>query len=243
MAQLVMYKEEIIFCGITACCYSYHTLKNQFKFICECPWSVNSCKRNVVKLVNNKKTNSITLLSFGKVKHQAMVMTYRSVWDNDNEIKRLNNYNRWIPLTDNRKNPIFIERKGEYYRDACVLTSGKNNHLLFIVHQPNNISVFDLNTFQFIKHDNLPSSMLLDFSCFVLRTKSESERQMKKQKKIEMLLFCSDILFSIKYNEYKNTFKFHKLRVCKAIRPLFNYAHICVRDYVLFLEVEFINIQ
>ncbi|ETO08436.1 hypothetical protein RFI_28950, partial [Reticulomyxa filosa] len=104
--QCVPHKHEILICGGVSkrACYSYHTIKNEYKFICEYP--------------NNKDKNQITLLSFGsnwngKNKH-TLVMKYVSVWSDI--LDKLNNYNQWIPFTDNHNHPIII---GNQYNNYC----------------------------------------------------------------------------------------------------------------------------
>ncbi|ETO36448.1 hypothetical protein RFI_00615 [Reticulomyxa filosa] len=85
-------------------------------------------------------------------------MKYVSVWSNGNDGNEMNNSkkcNQWIPFTDNQNNPIHF---GEYYDNygrLRALNGGSNNHLLFITYKSKDISVFDLNTFQFIKHNTI----------------------------------------------------------------------------------------
>ncbi|ETO02685.1 hypothetical protein RFI_34728, partial [Reticulomyxa filosa] len=68
-SQCVLHKHEILICGGAKkrACYSYHTIKNEYKFICEYPSNIKLDGHCVVKLVdnNNKDSNKITLLSFG----------------------------------------------------------------------------------------------------------------------------------------------------------------------------------
>ncbi|ETO36437.1 hypothetical protein RFI_00625, partial [Reticulomyxa filosa] len=88
-SQCVLHKHELLICGDwkERACYSYHTLKNEYKFICEYPSDVKLYGHCVVKLVDSssnndkdKDNNQITLLSFGsyyfgKNKH-TLVMKY-----------------------------------------------------------------------------------------------------------------------------------------------------------------------
>ncbi|ETO36147.1 hypothetical protein RFI_00915, partial [Reticulomyxa filosa] len=86
-SQCVLHKHEFIICGGFGqrACYSYDTLKNEYKFICEYPSDVELIGHCVVKLVDNNNNNNqdrdqITLLSFGsnyngKSKH-TLVMKY-----------------------------------------------------------------------------------------------------------------------------------------------------------------------
>ncbi|ETO30497.1 hypothetical protein RFI_06623 [Reticulomyxa filosa] len=108
-SQCVLYKHEILICGgfRKENCYSYHTIKNKYKFICDYPSNIELYGHCVVKLIDNK--NEITLLSFGgSIKHTLM-MKHASIWDNNNKIKKSNNYNQWIPFTDNHNNQLSLE--------------------------------------------------------------------------------------------------------------------------------------
>ncbi|ETO12246.1 hypothetical protein RFI_25131 [Reticulomyxa filosa] len=173
--QCVQHKHEILICGgqLKRDCYSYHTLKDEYKFICEYPETVLLNGYCVVKLVNNdnnKDSSEITLLSFGGkkgVKKHTLIMKYVSVWSNDksndkdNEINKSNNYNKWVPLTDEHNNPVIIGRKEDNYFGARAVLGGSNNNLLFITYFEHHISVFDVNTLRFINHAILPISFLV----------------------------------------------------------------------------------
>ncbi|ETO11069.1 hypothetical protein RFI_26307, partial [Reticulomyxa filosa] len=84
----VLHKNELLICGGASqrACYSYHTLKNEYKLICEYPSDVYLSGHCVVKLVdsnsnNDKDNNQITLLSFGgynKDTRHTLVMKYIS---------------------------------------------------------------------------------------------------------------------------------------------------------------------
>ncbi|ETN99983.1 hypothetical protein RFI_37475, partial [Reticulomyxa filosa] len=80
LSQCVQHKHELLICGgqFKRACYSYHTLKNEYKFVCDYPSDVELFGHCVVKLVDNnsnndKYNNQITLLSFG------------STWDGQNK--------------------------------------------------------------------------------------------------------------------------------------------------------------
>ncbi|ETO19971.1 hypothetical protein RFI_17249, partial [Reticulomyxa filosa] len=86
-SQCVLHKCELLICGGNdeRACYSYHTLKNEYKFICQYPRDVILDGHCVVKLVdsnsnNDKDNNQITLLSFGGSPHlrHTLVMKYLS---------------------------------------------------------------------------------------------------------------------------------------------------------------------
>ncbi|ETO33912.1 WD-40 repeat-containing protein, partial [Reticulomyxa filosa] len=235
--QCVPYKHEILICGgkDERACYSYDTLKNEYKFICEYPSDVKLDGHCVVKLVDNN--SQITLLSFGGsgyTNKHTLVMKYVSVWSGENkEIEKSKIYNEWVPFTDNHNNSVIIGSNYDNYTGVRAVIGGSNNHLLFITCFPCSISVFDLNTFKFIKHDTLPTDNWIKFHCFVL--KSENGQMIKtNEQNYQMLLFCSKAGLSIEYNEDKNTFNFHKLPVCDNIASLNEYAYVCINDAVLF---------
>ncbi|ETN97254.1 hypothetical protein RFI_40277, partial [Reticulomyxa filosa] len=182
-------------------------------------------------------SNEIILLSFGGFFEHALVMKYVSVWSNendkDNELGKSNNYNQWIPFTDNQNRPIHIGGSVDYFGARAVI-GGSNNHLLFITHRRCCISVFDLSTFQFIKHDTLSITDPC-FHCFVLRSENGQEMMRENEKKDnEMLLFCEKAGLSIEYNEDNNTFKFYQIPVCRDIVPFYSHAYVYVNDVILF---------
>ncbi|ETO31966.1 hypothetical protein RFI_05151 [Reticulomyxa filosa] len=175
----------------------------------------------VVKLVDNnsKDSNQITLLSFGGspfTKKYTLAMKYVSVWSNiSKKSNKLNNYNQWIPFTDNDNHSIIIGREYDDYRGGVV---------------------FDLNTFQFIKHDTLPTNNIIFYHCFVSNSENGQGQQMmtKNKQNCQILLFCFKTGLSIEYDEDNNIFKFHQLQVCDDIAPLFRYAYVCINDAILF---------
>ncbi|ETO21854.1 hypothetical protein RFI_15350 [Reticulomyxa filosa] len=76
-------KDEILICGgpKKRKCYSYHTIKNEYKLICEYPSNIKLDGHSVIELVNTKKDNTVILLSFGGNEKHTMVMNYASVWN------------------------------------------------------------------------------------------------------------------------------------------------------------------
>ncbi|ETO35242.1 hypothetical protein RFI_01820 [Reticulomyxa filosa] len=248
-SQCLLHKHELLICGgwNEKACYSYHTIKNEYKFICEYPSHVKVEGHCVVKLVHNnhKDNNQITLLSFGsnwdgENKH-TLAMKYVSVWSNiSNKSNEFNNYNQWIPFTDNHNHPIIIGKYNGHYHGARAVIGGSNNHLLFITYLENNISVFDLNTFQFIKHDILPTIDYINYHCFVSNSENGQVQEIvktneEKNKHIyQMLLFCFETGLSIEYDEDNNTFQFNELPVCNDIESFFRYAYVCVNDKIFF---------
>ncbi|ETO33513.1 hypothetical protein RFI_03589 [Reticulomyxa filosa] len=126
-SQWVLRKHKFLICGGNEqrACYSYHSFKNEYKFICEYPSHARLDGHCIVKLVdNNKDNNQITLLSFGgRCKHTLMVK-YVSVWSNIsnklNKSNEFNNYNQWIPFTDNNNCTIIIGRDENHFIVECV---------------------------------------------------------------------------------------------------------------------------
>ncbi|ETO34829.1 hypothetical protein RFI_02257 [Reticulomyxa filosa] len=251
-SQCVLHKHEILICGGAKkrACYSYHTIKNEYKFICEYPSNIKLDGHCVVKLVdnNNKDSNEITLLSFGgneSTKRHTLVMKYVSVWSNILDISKksneLNNYNEWVPFTDNHNHSIIIGRDEDHdYRGVRAVIGGSKNHLLFITYTQNNISVFDLNTFQFINDDILPTDGIILFHCFVSNSENVQEQKMiksneeKNKQNYQMLLFCFKTGLSIEYDEDNNTFQFYQLPVCDNIASYYAYGYVCINNVILF---------
>ncbi|ETO32817.1 hypothetical protein RFI_04297 [Reticulomyxa filosa] len=224
-SQCVLHKHEILICGgwDKRDCYSYHTIKNKYKFICEFPSDIILEGHCVVKLINNNKdSDEITLLSFGGFYDHTLVMKYVSVWsnNNDNEMNKPKNYNQWVPFTDSHNRTIRIGRDNDNYNGVRAVIGGSNNNLLFITYLNCNISVFDLNTFQFIKHDTLPIGNYINYHCF--------------NKNNEMLLFFRSTGLLIEYDENNNNFQFHQLRVGKDIESLCQYGYVCTNGGILF---------
>ncbi|ETO36937.1 hypothetical protein RFI_00125, partial [Reticulomyxa filosa] len=254
-SQCVSHKHELLICGgyQQRACYSYNTIKNEYKFICEYPIHIKLNGHCVVKLVDNnsKDRNEITLLSFGgKYKH-TLIMKYVSIWSNENnnnenkindskELNKSSNYNKWTPFKDNHNRSVIIGRKSDNYEGVRAVIGGINSHLLFITYYPKNISVFDLNTFQFIKYDKLPTNNLICYHCFVSNSENGQGQEMiktnnkKNKQNYQMLLFCFKTGLSIEYDEESNTFQFYQLPVCDGIVSLFRYAYVCINDVILF---------
>ncbi|ETO34797.1 hypothetical protein RFI_02290 [Reticulomyxa filosa] len=238
-SQCVPHKHEILICGgrHEGACYSYHTLKNEYKLICEYPSHVKLNGHCVVTLIdnNNKDSSQITLLSFGGYKdsRHTLVMKYVSVWSNISN--NPNNCNQWIPFTDNHNRPILIGRDYDDYQGVRAVIGGRSNHLLFITYSYNNISVFDLNTFQFIQHSILPTDNNILYHCFVSNLENEQGQEMIKANEgnYQMLLFCDKTGLSIKHEDY-SIFQFHQLHVCDDIAPFNSYAYLCINDVILF---------
>ncbi|ETO11372.1 hypothetical protein RFI_26005, partial [Reticulomyxa filosa] len=202
-----------------------YILKNEYKLICEYPSDVQLVGHCVIKLVdnNNKYSNQITLLSFGgarNTKRHTLMMKYESVWSNiSNKLKKSNNCNQWIPFTNNDNHPIIIGTDKNNYCGARAVIGGSNNHLF----------VFNLNLFKFIQHDTLSDT--IQYHGFILKSKNEQEQE-KNSQNYEMLLFGKEVLLSIEYDEYNNTFQVQQPIRC--IRSFNRCAYACVSDTILF---------
>ncbi|ETO26256.1 hypothetical protein RFI_10884 [Reticulomyxa filosa] len=235
-SQCVIYKDEILICGgyYERNCYSYHTLKNQYKRICSYPSNVVLEGHCVVRVVsNNKDKNTITLLSFSGYPKHTLMMTYVSIWDDDesnveeeSKTKNKKHCNEWVTFIDDsdNKRPIHIAKDTENYEGARAVIGGSNKHLLFITYPPKNVDVFDLNTCRYIKHDILPmEENKVWYHGFVSTTQNTNE----------MLLFYNKTGLTIDYNENSNEFKFYAIPVCDEMVPLKRYANVCIGDVVV----------
>ncbi|ETO24099.1 hypothetical protein RFI_13060 [Reticulomyxa filosa] len=241
-SQCVAHKQELLICGgyWNSECYSYHTIKNQYKRICIYPYEIKLRGHCVVKRVNRNDPNDISLLSFGGMKKHALTLRYESIWEEKEKeqeqeqeqaaVGQKSKVNEWIPLTDKKGNCICIGRYQDDYEGARALIGGSNNNLLFITYFPNNIDVFDLDTWQLINQSTFPSINNILFHCFVT-TASNGQEHTKSNK---MLLFCEHTGLSIDYDEECDIFEIDKVRVCSAIRPFNRYAYVCVGDVILF---------
>ncbi|ETN99641.1 hypothetical protein RFI_37830 [Reticulomyxa filosa] len=130
-------QHELLICGgiRNRDCYSYHILTNEYKFICSYPSNIKLFGYCVVKLIDNKNSNEITLLSFDGFFKHTLIMKYVSAWDNDNEInksKKSNNYNEWIHFTDNHNYPIQIGRDKDKYEGVRAMIGGSDNNLILV---------------------------------------------------------------------------------------------------------------
>ncbi|ETO08609.1 hypothetical protein RFI_28779, partial [Reticulomyxa filosa] len=240
--QCVSYKDEILMFGghLKRDCYSYHTIKNQYKIICSYPKNVELHAHCVVKLMNNNP-NEINILSFGGSefsKRHTLKMKYVSVWNDNKEIgiksEKKNRVNEWIPFTDNKDIPYLIGRNQDDHRGARAVIGGNNNNLLFITYYPEDIDVFDLNTCQFIKHDKLPIENWIRCHCFIIKTENNLSIIKTKKKKHELMFFSQSNGLSIEYDEENNIFQFHKVRVCTSIKSFVFYGYVYINDVILF---------
>ncbi|ETO36289.1 hypothetical protein RFI_00774 [Reticulomyxa filosa] len=234
-SQCVLYKQEILIWGgwKQMNCYSYHVLKNQYKFICSYPKNVTLIGHNVIELIkDNKNSNYITLLSFGgqgenKKKH-TLVMKYTSVWDKNIKIKNIEDFNKWMPFVNKNDRPVFIGREKDNYHGIRTIITGKHNHLLIITYPPKNIDVFNLKTFQYVNHSILPTDDYIWYHCFVPKKRDQIAAE------YELMLFCKATGLLIEYDENKNKFRFQKLSVFGDLLPFYRYAYIQTYNSILF---------
>ncbi|ETO32089.1 hypothetical protein RFI_05028 [Reticulomyxa filosa] len=238
-SQCVAHKDEILICGgyWNNECYSYHTIKNEYKRICSYPSGIKLRGHCVVKRVNSSDPNDITLLSFGGIKKHTLAMKYVSVWDdvrNEDDKTKTELSNQWLPFTDNAGKAVSIGVFQDDHEGARALLGGSNNHLLFITYPPNNIDVFDLSIFQYINCTTLLVGCNIMLHCFVASTESRTETSKGNNKKHKMWLFCQNTGMSIVYDEDRNTFTLDKLRVCSTMRSFNRYAYVCANDTILF---------
>ncbi|ETO05683.1 hypothetical protein RFI_31715, partial [Reticulomyxa filosa] len=128
--------------------------------------------------------------------------------DNDNEMDKSKGLKK-----NNHNNIIQIGRDGDNYEGVRAV-----------------IGVFDLNTFQFIKHDNLP----IFIHCGIIALyQNQKIRKNNKNKIYEMILFCKEAL-SIGYDEDNNILQYHRLRFYNGIAPFYRCAFVCIDDVILF---------
>ncbi|ETO02096.1 hypothetical protein RFI_35340, partial [Reticulomyxa filosa] len=94
-------------------------------------------------------------------------------------------------------------------------------------------------TFQFIKHDQLPTDNKIWCHCFVSKSENVQVQEMmktnqKNKQNYQMLLFCKKTGLSIEYDGDNNTFQFQKLPVCSDISLFDSYAYVRINDIILF---------
>ncbi|ETO20974.1 hypothetical protein RFI_16231 [Reticulomyxa filosa] len=239
--QCVVHKHEILICGGygNVKCYSYHTIKNQYKLICSYPSNVELSGHSVVELRNDNDgdVDVITLLSFGGTRKHTLIMKYVSVWDdksggdNTGSKRTKKNLNEWTPFLNEYNKPIIIGNIGNDYGGMRATIGGSNKHLLFITHHPNKISVYDLNKFTFVKQDNLPmDDASVRYHCFVSKTVNTNASETIH----EMMFFYEKTGLSILYDEHANEFQFKNVRVDTPLKSLLCYGYVYVNDCILF---------
>ncbi|ETO18835.1 hypothetical protein RFI_18408 [Reticulomyxa filosa] len=223
-SQCVAYESEILICGGANenSCYSFHTVKNEYKRICSYPDEIRLNKHCVVKIAEN--ADGIRLLSFGGANKHTLYMDYVSIWSDDqdeNATKKKNSYN-------------VIGKSRNNLEKVRGVIGGSKNHLLFIAYSPDNIDVLELNTLQCLKQKTLPVEDVNTIVSPCLVLKRWDGLEVANEKKSEMLLFSGKTGLSITYDEDTNDFAFDNVRVCTTIRSIIRYAYVCVNDNILF---------
>ncbi|ETO17038.1 hypothetical protein RFI_20295, partial [Reticulomyxa filosa] len=216
--QCILFKDEILICG--GCqlndCYSYHTLKKQYKYICSYPSDVQMEVHCVVQLIHSQdNSNEIYLLSFGGqgkyIMKQTFSMKYKSVWEISEHDSISQSFNTWIRHNQDTS----IGKLEDDLEGVRGLIGGINNDLLFITHFPKNIQVIDLKTMKplnGIKNNIIPKEdhkFEIFSHCFVPLT-------MNNEKLINRLL--------IKYDEKNKTFHYKKLPICPVLNDFNAYS-------------------
>ncbi|ETO26659.1 hypothetical protein RFI_10476 [Reticulomyxa filosa] len=243
-AQCILFKDEILVCGGTGTsdCYSYHTLKKQYKYVCSYPSDVKLNGHCVVQLIHSPTNpNGINLLSFGgQGKYQmkqTFSMKYKSVWEmsdnNQSESKSeyesvSQSFNTWIRHNENTN----IGKVELSLRGARGLIGGINNDLLFITCCSRDIEVIDLKTMKPLtgiqnnKISEKRSQFGINYHCFVPLT-------MNNEKVINhFILFCNSTGLLIKYDEQHKAFNYRNLLVCPPLIESKLYSFVYHYDFV-----------
>ncbi|ETO06156.1 hypothetical protein RFI_31242 [Reticulomyxa filosa] len=237
--QCILFKDELLVCGgfQTNDCYSYHTLKKQYKYICSYPNDIELRGHCVVQLIHSQtNSNEIHLLSFGgQVKNkmkQTFSMKYKSVWeisDSKSEHHSIDqSFNIWIRHNQDTN----IGKLEDDLEGLRGLIGGINNDLLFITHYPENIEVIDLKTMKpltGIKNNIIPRekhTFGIDYHCFV-------PLAMNNEKLINhFILFCRNTGLLIKYDEQNKTFHYEKLPICTALNDFIACSFVYFYDFI-----------
>ncbi|ETN98839.1 hypothetical protein RFI_38648, partial [Reticulomyxa filosa] len=231
--------DELLVCGGYQLndCYSYHTLKKQYKYICSYPSDVQLNVHCVVQLIHSQtNSNEIHLLSFGgqdknKIK-QTFSMKYKSVWEiSDSKSERdsiSQSFNTWIRYNQDTD---IGELDGDL-RGVRGLIGGMNNDLLFITHYPSNIEVIDLKIMKpltGIKNNIIPKEnhkFGISSHCFGPLT-INNEKLMN-----HFILFCRNTGLLIKYDEQNKIFHYQKLSICPALNDFDSYSFVFLHDFI-----------
>ncbi|ETO34888.1 hypothetical protein RFI_02199 [Reticulomyxa filosa] len=140
--QCILFKEELLICGgkQTNDCYSYHTLKKEYKHICSYPNDVEFNGHCVVQL--NYLQSIPMKFIYENIMKQTFSMKYKSVWEIDDSKSENQSFNTWIQHSQDTNIGKF--------KDCLIgvrgLIGGINDDLLFITYFPGYIEVIDLKT-------------------------------------------------------------------------------------------------
>ncbi|ETO36548.1 hypothetical protein RFI_00514 [Reticulomyxa filosa] len=143
--------------------------------------------------------------------------------DNANNVK----HNKWNQYIGDHNKAISIGRIDDDYKGVRVIIGGNNQHLLFITYSENNISIFNLLTFEFILHDKLPIASWILYHCFTIVQTNIHEKNTK------MILFHKNIGLAIYYNQIENKIFLNKLSVDNNISLLQSYSYVGTSDQIL----------
>ncbi|ETO28590.1 hypothetical protein RFI_08540, partial [Reticulomyxa filosa] len=207
-SQCVLFNKEILICGgeNSNLCYSYHTLKRQYKLICSYPQGVRLNGHAVLELAKVGRKTTI-LLSFGGKHKHTLAMKYRSVWN-----KADTYMNEWTKAKG-------LTLSNEEMWSVRAALGGQKKELLFIVYKPKNIIVFNIETLKLVTKSTLPIDKIYGGSCFV-------------QTENEMLFFNWNNGLRIKYHEKTNRFKYERLSISPQFIA-FDCSYVRVSDAIL----------
>ncbi|ETO35890.1 hypothetical protein RFI_01171 [Reticulomyxa filosa] len=201
--QCILFKEELLICGgkQTNDCYSYHTLKKQYKYICSYPNDVKLSGHCVVQLIHSQTNpNEIDLLSFGgqgkDTMKQTFSMKYKSVWEisdhnHHSNLKSENqSFNTWIRHNEDTN----IGKFEDNLIGVRGLIGGK-------------IMIYYNETIEKWHNTKRENKFGIQYHCFVPLT-------MNNEKVINhFILFCRNTGLLIKYDEQNQTFHYEKLPI------------------------------
>ncbi|ETO21165.1 hypothetical protein RFI_16038 [Reticulomyxa filosa] len=169
-APCVWFGDEILICGgqCNSVCYSYNTVSDEYRVICNYPEEVNLIGHAVVALRSEKK-DEVTLLSFGGFCKHTLIMRYKSVWAK-NSADESSHTNEWVATSN------IIGSPDDDLRFVRALIGGENNEVLFICHPPHHVRALDAHTFKCIAKCVLPKTNgeITGGSCFV-KTRQPNE--------------------------------------------------------------------
>ncbi|ETO20763.1 hypothetical protein RFI_16454 [Reticulomyxa filosa] len=219
-SQSVTFENELIICGgyNNNKCYSYHTIKKEYKYICSYPGDISFDGHFVTKFMTNSQTsgNELNLLSFGGIGRNTtkctFLMKYKSVWDYP-ESKTDENFNMWVKCNDNQN----IGKFNENLKGSRGLIGGKDNNLLFITHPPHNIKIVDLKTMTTIQDSKIAQKdYSFSFHFFTYLTINNIKVQ------DQFILICDEGILFIEYNEKTNKFFYESIGECHNLNIPFS---------------------
>jgi len=115
-----------------------------------------------------------------------------------------------------------------------VIGGGTDHELLFITYLEFNMSVFNLNTCEFVTHVTLPITNHF-ISCHAFVSVCNSNENENKKKKNEMVLISKDNdgLY-IRFDPFNHTFHFQTFSLPICLSSLNSYSYVCV-NHVIYL--------